>query len=95
MEGFPFFGSLEAVSGGRLNLTTNEWLEFGSENQETLREICNEVPGEIVREPWEGNATLARVMDEAATRYILKHGKVPKSWLKVRSDWSGTCIALQ
>jgi len=86
MEGFPFFGSLQAVSGGRLNLSTNEWQEFGEGNQETLREICNEVLAEIVRDPWEGNATMARVMDEAATRYIQKHGKVPKSWLKVRSD---------
>jgi hypothetical protein len=85
-DDFPVFSTLAEVTGERLNLRTNEWSEFGTDNQYKLLRVCNQVLAEIVKEPWAGDATLARVMDQAATRFIRSNGNVPKSWLKVRSD---------
>lgn len=86
LEGWLVFGSLEEVSGERLKTKTSEWREFGDDNQHLLLTICNQVLAEIRNEPWNGDLTLGRIMDEAATRFITKHGFVPKSWLKVRTE---------
>ncbi len=85
-DDFPVFSTLAEVSGERLNLRTNEWAEFGTDNQYSLLRLCNQILVEIAKEPWAGDATLARIMDQAATRFIRSNGNVPKSWLKVRSD---------